>query len=138
VLAELPAREAAHKYADEIYNWFGRKDGEMPRFDVIHRGMGPDAHTASLFPEDPIIEDRQGLTATVWVEKMRQARVTLLRGVLEAARNTAMMVTGADKAEALKAVLQGPINPLKYPAQIAADKATWFVDSAAGALLPIE
>jgi 6-phosphogluconolactonase len=64
--------------------------------------------------------------------------VTLLPGVLEAARNTVMLVTGADKAEVLKAVLRGPYDPMKYPVQIAADKATWFVDKAAAGLLPIE
>jgi 6-phosphogluconolactonase len=115
----------------------------MPSFDVIHRGMGPDGHTASLFPGDRLVHDwlvhdRQSLTATMWIEQMHQARVTLLPGVLEAARNTVMLVTGADKAEVLDSVLRGPKDPLKYPAQIAADKATWFLDKAAGSLLPID
>ncbi|MGH9593195.1 MAG: 6-phosphogluconolactonase [Bryobacteraceae bacterium] len=140
VRTELPAREAARSYADEIDHWFRPQDGEMPRFDVIHLGMGADGHTASLFPGEPLIQDRRSLTATVNMPETGQARVTLLPGVLEAARNTAMLVIGADKAKVLDAVLRGPHDAMKYPAQIALDsaKATWFADKAAASLLPIE
>jgi 6-phosphogluconolactonase len=93
--------------------------------------MGPDSHTASLFPGEPLIKDHTGIAAAVWVEKMKQWRVTLLPGVLEAARNTVMLVTGADKAPALKATLYGPYDPSVHPAQIARDSADWFVDQAA-------
>ena len=41
----------------------------MPHFDVVHRGMGPDAHTASLFPGEPLIDDRDGIAAAVFVSK---------------------------------------------------------------------
>jgi len=104
----------------------------MPRFDVVHRGMGPDAHTASLFPGEPLIEDRSGIAAAVWVEKFQQWRITLLPGVLLAARHTALLVTGGDKTAALRSVLHQPFDPLHYPAQIASGPgAVWFVDVAA-------
>src|SRR6266404_1453828 len=111
IQAELQPDVAAARYADEIRECFGLKPGGIPHFDVIHRGMGPDAHTASLFPGEPLIDDRENLVAAVWVERMNQWRITLLPGVLLAARHTAMLVTGADKAEAVRAVFCEPYDP---------------------------
>ncbi|MDE3197122.1 MAG: 6-phosphogluconolactonase, partial [Acidobacteriota bacterium] len=95
--------------------------------------MGPDCHTASLFPGEPLIENRTGVAAAVWVEKFKQHRVTLLPGVLEKARNTLCLVTGADKTEALKQVLEGPRDPLNLPSQISSERMVWFLDEAAAA-----
>jgi 6-phosphogluconolactonase len=122
VPTELEPREAARKYAEDVRT-------VLP-FDVIHRGMGPDGHTASLFPGEPLIADHENIAAAVWVEKMHQWRVTLLPGVLEAARHTVVLATGAEKAAALDAVLRGPNDPMKWPAQIGARGAnvTWFTD----------
>jgi 6-phosphogluconolactonase len=122
VATEREPRAAALEYAENLRTF-------LP-FDVIHRGIGADAHTASLFPGEPLIEDHTGLAAAVWVEKMHQWRVTLLPGVLEAARHTAVLATGLDKAAALEAVLRGPYDPMKWPAQIGARGAdvTWFTD----------
>jgi 6-phosphogluconolactonase len=137
VQAELGPEEAARRYEEEIRRHFALKPGELPRFDLIHRGMGPDGHTASLFPGEPLIADATGITAAVWAEKMKQWRVTLLKGVLESARNTVMLVTGPDKAAVLREVLEGEYRPSQYPAQIASrvEDCDWFLDAPAAAQL---
>jgi 6-phosphogluconolactonase len=132
ILAELDPAAAAARYVEDIQRFFGLAAGELPHFDVVHRGMGPDTHTASLFPGEPLIEDRSSIAAAVWVEKFKQWRITLLPGVLMAARHTALLVAGGDKTAALRSVLHQPFDPLHYPAQIASGQGTvWFVDTAA-------
>jgi 6-phosphogluconolactonase len=131
IYGELDPPEAAARYVVDIRGFFHLDGAELPRFDVMHRGMGPDAHTASLFPGSPLVEDHSRIAAAVFAPQFNQWRVTLLPGVLEAARNTVLLVAGADKAEALRAVFQAPYDPKKCPAQIGAREAEWFVDRAA-------
>ncbi|MBV8817313.1 MAG: 6-phosphogluconolactonase [Acidobacteriaceae bacterium] len=132
VQAELDPPEAARLYVEDLNTFFGG----FPHFDVVHQGMGPDAHTASLFPGQPLIEDRAGIAAAVYVEKMKQFRITLLPGVLLAAKLTVMYVTGADKADAVHAVFHEPYDPKKYPSQLMVhdgSSVSWFFDQAAAA-----
>lgn len=134
---ELRPDDAAERYTREIQDAFGLKEGELPRFDVIHLGMGADGHTASLFPGEPLIESREGIASAVLVEKLARWRVTLLPAVLLKASHLLMLVSGADKAEALKQVIEGAYEPQRYPAQIVPHHArhvTWFVDKPAAAL----
>jgi 6-phosphogluconolactonase len=135
---ELMPEAAARSYAREIREFFGLDSGEMPEFDVVHRGMGPDAHTASLFPGQPLIEDRQGLAAAIYVEKVAMWRITLLPGPLLAARSVVVLAAGADKAEMVRAVFREPYDPLRYPSQLGMREgrgAVWFMDQAAAALI---
>jgi 6-phosphogluconolactonase len=131
----LAPNDAAGAYADEIRRVMKTSPGSLPVFDVIQLGMGPDAHTASLFPGQPLLQDRTGLTAAVWVEKFKQHRVTLLPGVLQRARHTLCLVTGADKTDTLRSVLQGPVDATKAPIQLVHGAASWYIDKAAGAQL---
>ena len=138
IQGELDPQVAARLYAGEIRTFFALAPGQWPAFDVIHRGMGPDAHTASLFPGEPLIDDHENIAAAVYVEKFHQWRVTLLPGVLETARQTIMLVAGDDKAEPLRSVLRGPYDPKKYPVQIATHdgrNVMWLLDRAAARLL---
>ena len=140
IQAELEPQRAAQLYADEIRRFFALRPGEFPRFDVIHQGMGPDAHTGSLFPGEFLIDDFTNLVAAVYVEKFHQWRITLLPGVLTAARNTIMLVAGEDKAEPLRAIFQQPPNPKKYPVQIvmqSSGNVMWFLDKAAARLIDV-
>lgn len=132
--SELEPKQAAKRYASDVREHFQIGDGELPHFDVMHLGVGPDGHTASLFPGEPLVEDRQGIAAAVYVEKIPQWRITLLPGVLLAARNMVVVAAGPDKKEALQHVLREPFSPLTYPAQILirqSRKPVFFVDKAA-------
>lgn len=138
IQGELPPEQAAGRYLEDIQQSFALRDGQLPVFDVIHRGIGSDAHTASLFPGEPLIGNRDGIAAAVWVEKLKSHRVTLLPGVLLAARATVIQAAGDDKAEPIHNVLEGPEDPYRFPCQIAArdsGKTTWFLDQAAAAKL---
>jgi 6-phosphogluconolactonase len=128
---ELPPSEAGAKYVAEIRRVFGLRGSDLPVFDVIQRGMGPDMHTASLFPGEPLIGDVTGIAASLWVPKMNQHRVTLLPGVLRRARQTLCLVSGADKAAGLRQVLNDPPDIFSRPAQIASPEMSWYVDEPA-------
>lgn len=131
VRGELPPAEAALRYEEEILAAFG---GEFPVFDVLQMGLGADAHTASLFPGEPLIESRDGVAAAVFVEKIAQWRVTLLPGVLFEARARFVLATGADKADPLRRITRDDLNPLRLPGQLLLAPlapSRFFVDEAA-------
>jgi len=134
IFGELPPDQALAGYEADLRNFFELGPADLPSFDVIHRGIGPEAHTASLFPGSPLIADRTSLAAVVTTPKPPNPRVTLLRGVLERAGHTLMLVAGEDKVDAVRSVFHEPFDPSKYPAQIAsvgAAAADWYLDELA-------
>lgn len=138
VQAELVPERAAEHYVADIREFFALEEGELPRFDIVQQGMGPDAHTASLFPGDPLIEDREGIAAAVHAPKPPPWRITLLPGVLLRARHTVFLVCGEDKAPAVRSVFQDDYDPMRLPAQVIAHhgrSVSWFLDDAASRLL---
>jgi 6-phosphogluconolactonase len=131
---ELNPEAAARQYVDDIRNFFGLEEGELPHFDVVQCGMGPDAHTASLFPGEASIQDREHIAGAAYVEKFGKWRVTLLPGALLAAKNTVFLVTGADKAASVGNVFHQEFDSNHYPAQLISrqgKRVTWFLDQAA-------
>lgn len=112
--------------------------GDPPELDLVWLGMGPDGHTASLFPGSPALaEDRRLVVANPVdspLTKGKTTRITMTKRALNAARHVRFLVAGADKAETLAAVLEGP--PGHYPSQlISSNDLAWFVDEAAAARL---
>lgn len=135
---ELLAEHAARRYTDDIREFFGLENGEMPHFDVVHLGMGPDAHTGSLFPGEPLIDDRERIAAAVYVQKLSQWRVTLLPGPLMAAKHTVFLVTGQEKAQAVRDVFREEYDAKRFPAQMASHhgrRVAWFLDQPAASLM---
>jgi len=114
--------------------------GNPPVFDLAIQGMGPDGHTASLFPQSPACSDVAHVVVANPVDspvaKGKTVRITLTARAINAARTVIFLVAGADKADALAQVLEGPRDPLRYPSQlINGPNVTWFVDAAAAAKL---
>jgi 6-phosphogluconolactonase len=133
--AENPdASEAAETYEQTLQKFFAVAPGEFPRFDLILLGMGPDGHTASLFPETAALQEKSRLVVANWVEKLGSSRITFTLPLLNAARCVAFLVSGADKAAALHEVLEGNAPAEKYPSRLVQPrdgKLIWFVDRAA-------
>ncbi|HWD39755.1 MAG TPA: 6-phosphogluconolactonase [Fimbriimonas sp.] len=103
-------------------------------FDLLLLGLGPDAHTASLFPGDPSIDETGRLVvASIGAAGVKQ-RLTLTPPILNASREVLFLAAGEDKQVPLAHVLNDSYEPHKYPAQIVARNAPsvlWFIDSAA-------
>jgi 6-phosphogluconolactonase len=138
IATEVGPDKAGIRYSQEIVDYFELPDGELPHFDVVHLGAGPDAHTASLFPGEPLIGNRDRIAAAVYVEKIPQWRITLLPGVLLAARHTVFLTAGDDKAEAVRNIFQEAYDPKRFPAQVVTHhgrKVKWFLDQAAARFL---
>ncbi|MGC2273679.1 MAG: 6-phosphogluconolactonase [Candidatus Sulfotelmatobacter sp.] len=139
VPAENPdAAAAAEAYDQTLRKFFSPAPGEFPRFDLILLGMGPDGHTASLFPETAALREKSRFVVANWVEKFKTSRITFTLPVLNAARCVAFLVSGADKAAALHEVLEGNGPPEKYPSKLvrpADGKLIWLVDRAAASQL---
>jgi 6-phosphogluconolactonase len=147
--AETPEPErAAETYAATITSFFlagagATKSGtaplsNLPRFDLVFLGMGPDGHTASLFPHSAALQAGEQMVVANYVEKFKAHRITLTAAAINNARNVTFLAAGEDKAEALKNVLEGPPEPDLYPSQmIRPTNGTllWMVDEAAAHLL---
>jgi 6-phosphogluconolactonase len=107
--AENPnAAYAASAYEDTLRTFFGVRTGDFPRFDLILLGMGPDGHTASLFPGSPALEETQRVFVANRVTKLKTERFTLTFPALNNARHVMFLVSGPDKASIVHEVLENP------------------------------
>jgi 6-phosphogluconolactonase len=132
------ANQAAAAYEQTLRDFFQPPAGTFPRFDLILLGMGPDGHTASLFPQTKALQEKFRLAVANWVEKFKTHRITLTLPVLNQAAAVLFVVSGQDKADALKEVLEGSQSPDLFPSKLvrpANGNLIWLVDQAAASAL---
>jgi 6-phosphogluconolactonase len=130
------ADSAARVYEETLKNFFKLRPGEVLRFDLILLGMGPDGHTASLFPDSVALQEDERLVVANWVEKFKTFRITFTYPVINNAVCVMFLVSGEDKAPALHEVLENQESGL--PAQRVRPsngRLIWLVDRAAASQL---
>lgn len=107
----------------------------LPRLDLIFLGLGTDGHTASIFPGSEVLNETKRLVAAPYVEKFKSYRITMTLPLLNNGASIVFLVSGAEKAEIVRAVLQGEN---KYPAQAVnptQGELIWMLDKDAAAYL---
>jgi 6-phosphogluconolactonase len=126
----------AETYERELASAFDLTGRERPRFDLVLLGLGPDGHTASLFPGTTAVLERERNVVATRVEQLDAWRVTLTAPALNAARCVLFLVAGADKAAALAGVLAESGADAALPARLVAPvdgRVEWIIDRAAAA-----
>jgi 6-phosphogluconolactonase len=135
ILGELAPEVAARAYERDLQDFFC---GPRPRFDLVLLGLGEDGHTASLFPDSPLLAERERLVApaTASYQGRPAGRITLTLPAINTARQVLFLVAGSAKAGIVESVLRGPGGP--FPAQgirLTAGRLSWLLDAAAAAQL---
>ena len=134
---EDPPAAAAAAYEADLRQVFG---AGAPRFDVVLLGMGDNGHTASLFPHLTAVREMSRWVVAEYVGEVSMWRLTMTPPALNAAARVLFVVVGAEKADMLRRVLQGPRDIDALPAQVVAPASgvlTWLVDTAAAANLGV-
>ena len=129
------ANAVAAAYEKSLHEFFGTNG--LPRFDLVLLGLGENGHTASLFPHCPALREAKRLIVADWVEEVKADRLTMTAPLINAARQIIFLVSGANKAQVLHDVLNGPRQPEQLPAQLiapAAGRLTWLADADAARL----
>lgn len=128
--AEAPDLDAAAlSYESELRLAFGARGDAPPDFDLVWLGMGPDGHTASLFPGSAALDEQERWAVANWAPEQEAWRMTLTLPVLNAGREVLFVVTGADKAAPLREIREGSSD---LPAsRVAGERVEWIIDSAA-------
>jgi 6-phosphogluconolactonase len=133
---EKDADTAARAYEQTLRKFFGVPPNEFPRFDLVLLGLGPDGHTASLFPGTAALNEKRLWVVSNWVDKFQAYRLTLTLPVLNRAACVMFLVSGADKANIVREALENESANLPSQKVRPADgRLLWLLDRAAGGSL---
>lgn len=130
---KLRPEDAATEYENTIKNITGGNGV----FDLILLGMGDDAHTASLFPGETVLEEKTKWVCAHYLKSQEMFRITLTAPLINKAREIIVITFGVQKATALHSVLKGAYDPEKYPTQLIQPQngtLSFLVDEAAASL----
>ncbi|HSK92836.1 MAG TPA: 6-phosphogluconolactonase [Candidatus Angelobacter sp.] len=128
--AEAPDLDAAAlSYESELRLAFGARGQEPPTFDLIWLGMGPDGHTASLFPGSTAVDETERWVVGTWAPFPQAWRMTLTFPVLLAGRQVIFVVEGANKVDAIRAIRAGGSD--LPAARVDGPQVEWLIDAAA-------
>lgn len=140
--AEDPdANQAAREYEQHLWKFFRPTAGHLPVFDFVLLGMGPDGHTASLFPGTTALREQKRLVVANWVDKFQTYRLTMTLPLLNNADMIVFLVSGKEKADILKMVLEGSRQNDALPSQLIrpqSGRLLWLVDRDAASRLSLE
>ncbi len=129
--------EAVAAYESTLLGAFSLQPRDVPRFDLIQLGMGPDGHTASLFPH-AYEADTQKLVAWTVPPAAPHHRITLTPRVLQAGSKIMVLLKGQDKADMLKTVFESGLDVMQYPIQTlwpVLDRVVWLLDTDAASAI---
>jgi 6-phosphogluconolactonase len=130
------AAKAAEAYEQDLKNFFAPKNGEFPRFDLVLLGVGPEGHTASLFPGSSALAERKRWVVANWVDKFKTDRITFTYPVINNAACVMFLSAGADKAEIVQQVLENQKAGLpSQGVEPVEGRLVWMIDRAASAKL---
>jgi len=136
---ELDPEEAASRYESVLRNTMKLEGAESPAFDLVSLGMGPDGHTASLFPHTEGLNEMGRLVIANHVPQKDTWRISLTWPVINQASEVVFEVEGPSKTDVLAEVLVGPRDPARLPSQLirpSNGKLLFLLDEAAAAKLP--
>ena len=133
---DISPEESATLYAQGIRRVFGLAESDVPQFDLILLGLGPDGHTASLFPGSDALQVMERIVAPNFVAKFDSWRITFTYPLINAAHEVQFLIQGEDKAERVKQVLSGDPSLPASRVQPSAGSLLFLMDQAAAARLP--
>jgi 6-phosphogluconolactonase len=130
-------QQAAIQYEQELKDFFSTQN---PNFHLVLLGLGENGHIASLFPHTPVLNEQVKWVSDVYIKQLGMYRITFTAPFINQASQVVFLVSGADKAQVLENVLEGPYQPHDLPAQLIrpnGEHPIWLVDKAASHKLTI-